>query len=424
METEQSARERIQQAFIEKMRSAPLSRNDMAIFLRIAETLDAHFTRYCSFYNRKKLMAQAEEIPPYYNTFLARLTDYERISVSELAKTAGVNRTTFYKYFPNVSALYDACCEDLTRQFLDVPVPAEKTPDAMRAYGDALWRLMEENNALLFTLSHRAQKRQLPYLIAHRLKEQLAADRTDEERVSFRVTENLAVFPELFSVRYSVMQFDRLLPDIYPDRNVPAYHPERSLIENIADLFAARYGGSFDFYYSLGGAALKLLAEKRFPAISVSELCKTAGYPRSTFYAYFSDHTDYVMKVCENAVLACYAAFLFFLENQEALTPGALAVFRGELVDYKIEGIRTIFRNGSITFIFAALFGYLTRTFLANETRWRGTPPGESFRSLLSYYIAYALRMFSMNYLGDMTDAELFAKAKELARIKEELRNA
>ena len=29
-----------------------------------------------------------------------------------------------------------------------------------------------------------------------------------------------------------------------------------------------------------------------------------------------------------------------------------------------------------------------------------------------------------MNYLGDMTDAELFAKAKELARIKEELRNA
>ena len=171
METEQSARERIQQAFIEKMRSAPLSRNDMAIFLRIAETLDAHFTRYCSFYNRKKLMAQAEEIPPYYNTFLARLTDYERISVSELAQTAGVNRTTFYKYFPNVSALYDACCEDLTRQFLDVPVPAEKTPDAMRAYGDALWRLMEENNALLFTLSHRAQKRQLPYLIAHRLKQ-------------------------------------------------------------------------------------------------------------------------------------------------------------------------------------------------------------------------------------------------------------
>ena len=422
METVNSARERIQQAFIEKMRDAPLSRNDMAIFLRIVETLDAHFTRYCSFYNRKRMMAQAEEIPAYYNTFLARLSDYERISVSELAKTAGVNRTTFYKYFPNVSVLYDACCEDLTRKFLAVPVPAEKTPAAMRAYGEELWRLMEENNGLLFTLSHRAQKRQLPYLIARRLKEQLAAGRTAEERVSFRVTENLEVFPELFSVRYSVMQFEALIPGVYPDRNMPAYRPERSLIENIADLFVVRYGGSFDFYYSLGGAALKLLAEKRFPDISVSELCRTAGYPRSTFYTYFTDHTDYVMKVCENAVLTCLAAFLFFLENQEALTPEALAVFRGEMVEYEIEGVRAIFRNGSITFIFATLFGYLTRTFLANETRRRGAPPGAAFRSLLSYYIAYALRMFSMNYLGDMTDAELFAKVKELARIKDELR--
>ena len=422
MGKEHSAQERIKAAFIEKLQNAPISQHDAAIFLRIVDTLDAHFSRYCSFYDRTLPKTGISGVPSYYNTFLSRLTDYERISVSELVKDAGINRTTFYKYFPGVAALYDACCEDLTEQFLAVPIPKEKTPEAMQAYGDALWRLMEDNNALLFTLSHRVQKRQLPYLIACRLKERLAASRTDNERVSFRVTENLSVFPELFSVRYSAMQFEALVPDIYPDREIPLYRPDRSLIENIADQFVARYGSAFDFYYALGGAALKLLAEQRFSDISVSTLCKTAGYPRSTFYAYFSDHTDYVMKVCENAVMTCLSAFLFFLEHQEKLTPSMLKVFRGEMVEYKMEGIRAIFRNGSITFIFSVLFAYLTRIFLADETRRRGAPPDERFRSLLSYYIAYALRMFSMNYLGDMTDAELFAKVKELARIKDELR--
>ena len=422
MGTEIPAKERIKQAFIDKLQTAPLSQHDAEMFFRIASTLDAHFSRYCSFYDCGLAELDFDSVPYYFSTFLSRLTDYERISVSELAREAGVNRTTFYKYFPSVAALYDACCEDLTSQFLAVPIPKEKTPETMCVYGNKLMRLLQENSGLLFTLSHRVQKRQLPYLIGHRLKAQLAATRTDEERVSFRVAENLEVFPEMFSVSFSLMQFDILLPGYYPDRDVPAYRPDRSLIENIADLFVVRYGGSFDFYYALGGAALKLLAENRFTDISVSLLCKTAGYPRSTFYIYFSDHADYVMKVCENAVMTCLSAFLYFLKHQEELTPASLAVFRGELVDYKIEGIRAIFKNGSITFIFAALFGYLMRTFMAEEVRWRGKEPDESFRSMLSYYVAYALRMFSMNYLGDMSDAELFAKSKELARLKEKLR--
>ena len=421
MDEKKTARERIMEVFVNELQDSPVTEEETAMMVRIAGVLDSHFERHCSFYDRPKLISMLPDIPDYYKSFLSRLTDYERLSVSALAKKAGVNRTTFYKIFPNVNALYDACCEELTSRFLAVPLPKEKTQETMTGYGSALWNVMAENNALLFTLSHRVQKRQLPYIIGYRLKNRMETSLTQKERSSFSVKENLELFPELFSVWFSLIQIELLAPGLYPDRDLPVYRPERSLIENIADRFVELYGGSFDFFYSLGGAALKLLAKKRFNEISVSELCGTAGYPRSTFYTYFTDRADYVMKVCENAVMVCLSAFLYFLEHQEALTPGALAVFRGELVDYKLEGIRAIFRNGSITYIFPVLFAYLMRIFIAAETKRRGCPPDDKMHSLISFYIGYAIRIFSMNYLGDMTDTELFLKTGELARIKKRI---
>jgi AcrR family transcriptional regulator len=76
-----------------------------------------------------------------------------------------------------------------------------------------------------------------------------------------------------------------------------------------------------------GIAALKLLSQKDFTAISVSELCKTAGYSRNTFYTHFQDAQDYEFKVLENLTLGCVTAFLYFLDHPEKLTPEALKTF-------------------------------------------------------------------------------------------------
>ena len=154
--------------------------------------------------------------------------------------------------------------------------------------------------------------------------------------------------------------------------------------------------------------------------MKVSEFCSAAGYPRSTFYAHFTDFTDYVMKVLENAVLTCVSAILYYLDHLQALTPEALATFRGEMVSFKIEGVRAIFLNGSITYLISVVFGYLIRIMIAEKEKTDGPCSGE-FRSLLSYYLAYAMRLFSMNYIGDMTDAALTVKCSELERIKKKL---
>ena len=212
----------------------------------------------------------------------------------------------------------------------------------------------------------------------------------------------------------------KLAPEIYPDQNLPAYDPTRSLIENIAACFADRYGGSEDFYYTLGGAALKILSQKRFYDVKVSEFCSAAGYPRSTFYAHFTDFTDYVMKVLENAALMCVSSFLYYLDHLQDLTPAALATFRGEMVAFKIEGVRTIFLNGSISYLVSGVFGYLMRMMVAEKEKTDG-PCSWEFQSLLSYYLAYAMRLFTMNYIGDITDAQLLAKRRELERIKKKL---
>ncbi len=421
MQQDLSARKRIMAEFVKMLEEPHPSVKGAALTPRIGVFLDAHFSRYCSFYDRKKLLRTVAAAPGYYMSFLSRPTDYERISVSRVTKAVGVNRTTFYKIFPNVTALYDACCDELADRFLSVPVPAEKTPEGMRDYVNTLWKIMDENETLMFTLSHRVNKRVLPYQIGRRLGERLRSSLTTAQLASFQVRENLAVAPELFSVWFSLIEIHKLAPELCPDRNLPDYDPKRSLIENIAACFSDRYGGGEEFYYTLGGAALKLLSEKRFYDVSISEFCRIAGYPRSTFYAHFTDFADYVMKVLENSVMVCLSAFLYYLDNPAALTPESLAVFRGEMVDFKIDGVRAIFQNGSIAYVFSVLFAYLMRIFIAEKEKADG-PCSEAFHALLSYYLAYAIRLFSMNYMGDMSDAELFAKRGELERIKKLLR--
>ena len=387
---------------------------------KLFRVLDDHFSVFCSFYSPEDRDWLRKNLERFILPFL-NVTDYTRISVSALTRRAGVNRTTFYKCFPNVDALYDACCEDIAKKFLDVPVPQDKTEAEMLPYGQQLWRIMEENRELLILLSHRVGRRGLPYTIGKRLQRQLEESLSAQDRSSFDAEKNLDIFPELFSVWLGAIQINQIAPRLFPDRKLPVYRTRRSLIDNIADFFAARYGGQVDFYYVLGIAALKLLSEKSYKKISVSELCETAGYPRSAFYARFTDMADYIMKICENSVLVCVSAFCYFLQHQEQLTRETLETFRGEMVPFKIEGVRAIFRNGSITYLFTMMFAYLMRIILAQI----GAPPDrlapERVNALVSYYVSSAMRLFSMYYIGDMTDAELQVRKTELGRIKREL---
>lgn len=421
MEQDLTARERIMKAFIAQLEKPYPSVKGAAMIPQLAKFIDGHFSRYCSFYDRRKLIKNLESGTQYYLSFLARPAEVEKISVSALTKAAGVNRTTFYKLFPNVSALYEACCDELTDRFLSVPVPGLKTPEEMRGYVRSLWEIMAENEAVLFALSHRVNKRALPYQIALKLKDRLASTLSAEEQASFKVRENLETMPELFSTWFTLMTIEKLAPEVYPDRNLPAYDPSRSLIENIAACFAARYGGSEDYYYALGGAALKLLAQKRFFDVRLSEFCDASGYPRSTFYAHFGSFTDYVLKVMENCALTGVSAFLYFLNHPQELDRRALEIFRGEMVKFEVEAIRAIFVNGSISYLLSGLFAYMMRILTAQKVREAGER-GEGFTMLLAYYITYAMRMFSMNYMGDMSDAELLSKKLELERIKKTLR--
>ena len=418
------AQERIKNAFLQELSSGEPTEEEAALYLRIGETLDAHLRQYCSFYEPEMLLKAMKKGHTLLGGSMGRgllhRRDYNCISVTRLAEAAGVNRATFYKYYPNVAALYEECCRDLSDRFLAIPAPEDKTPENMYEYGLRLWRVLAENLEQMFILSYRVGHMAMPYRIANLLHDKLADSLTTLERSRFTVQENLAVFREMFSSFFSTMTVDILLPEVYIDRNLPPYEPNRSLVENVAGVYTLRYGGALDVYYTFGIAALKLLSQKDFTVISVSELCKTAGYSRNTFYTHFQDARDYEFKVLENLTIGCVTAFLHFLDHPDELTPEALKTFRGEMVGYKVEGVRAIFMNGGISLIFSIVFSYLLRILLhrAGEDPFAKDGP---LRAKLSYYVAYAMRMFSMYYLGDMTDAELAAKSKQILRIKQRI---
>ena len=418
------AQERIKNAFLQELSSGEPTEEEAALYLRIGETLDAHLRQYCSFYEPEMLLKAMKKGHTLLGGSMGRgllhRRDYNCISVTRLAEAAGGNRATFYKFYPNVAALYEECCRDLSDRFLAIPAPEDKTPENMYEYGLRLWRVLAENLEQMFILSYRVGHMAMPYRIANLLHDKLADSLTTLERSRFTVQENLAVFREMFSSFFSTMTVDILLPEVYIDRNLPPYEPNRSLVENVAGVYTLRYGGALDVYYTFGIAALKLLSQKDFTVISVSELCKTAGYSRNTFYTHFQDARDYEFKVLENLTIGCVTAFLHFLDHPDELTPEALKTFRGEMVGYKVEGVRAIFMNGGISLIFSIVFSYLLRILLhrAGEDPFAKDGP---LRAKLSYYVAYAMRMFSMYYLGDMTDAELAAKSKQILRIKQRI---
>ena len=202
-----TATERLKKAFFHQMRDVQPKQDTLDLFAQIVLVLDAHFTKYCSFYDPLLLLQKQEQLPSFYSSFFGQTRDLNKISVSALTKEAGINRTTFYKLFPNVQALYDACCEDLTQEFLSIPIPKEKTAaDMLQNYGLVLWSTMKREQETMTLLSHRIPRRDLPYKIAMRLRAHLAASLRTEERVSFTVHENLAVFPDLFSTWLSQKQ--------------------------------------------------------------------------------------------------------------------------------------------------------------------------------------------------------------------------
>ena len=425
MEMQQaSAKERIKEAFLSALGNMRPTKQEIAFSLRIGQILNAHFKTYCSFYDPKLMLSLPKKANELFGKTLLGVSDYHKVSITALAKQAGVNRGTFYKLYPNIDALYEDCCKDELDRFLAIEIPAEKTPETMLAYADTLWRVMKERFSTLFLLSHHVNNRTLLYEVARVLHTQLSASLSTEERVSFSVKDNLQIVPELFSTWFGLIPIDALAPEVFPDQNLPAYDISLSFIENVARQFEHRYGGEAQTYYAFGLAALKLIStERSLFDISITEFCEAAGYVRATFYLHFKDAMDYCAKVMENMVLVCVSAFSHFLEHPEELTQQNLQLFRKEMRGFPLDGIRHIFINGGISYLMPATFAYLVRM-LKHRMLEKHIPINHRSSALLYYYIAYALRLFSMYYLNEMNDAELALKRKALERIKNRIQSA
>lgn len=54
-------------------------------------------------------------------------------------------------------------------------------------------------------------------------------------------------------------------------------------------------------------AMIRLLQKKSFDAITVTEICRTAGIQRSTFYAHYSDPYELLQDISDQAVKSFWA---------------------------------------------------------------------------------------------------------------------
>ena len=412
--TRNTAKARLKKAFLDELRQSRPASAPRLSAQRFGKALDAHFCTYCSFYDPKLSSSLARKSAAFFDSGFSASEEICRPSITAVTNRAGVNRATFSKPYDSLDALFAECRGELTNTFFAVEIPDEMTPQTMYAYAEALSALLKKHYSTLFALSLYKGTRTLSYEIGAALRARLEASMTAETRASFVAKENAALLPALFAARFALVPIETLFPKLYPDRNLPAYDFSRSLLENTAALLALRHGGEKATYLAYLLAFCQLTSEKRTVNIGVSALCALAGYGRSTFYLHFSDLADFRFKVLESAALVSVSALSRFLEFPEAITPQTLRIFRGELEEFSFAASR------GVGDLFAVVCVYLTRLLLARYGADEAAPDAQR-QAAVFYETVYAMRVFSLYCLGNLTDAELSAKSRMLARIKTQL---
>jgi AcrR family transcriptional regulator len=268
--------------------------------------------------------------------------EYDTITISEICKTAGYNRGTFYQNFRDKDDLLNEIIESKLGEMVVTlrkvhQLYSDDFPMAEKVESLGLLFEFIKENAFFFKVVLTDNKiigfRYKMFLayrdyVRNSLKNPLISSTTDLELNDFYlmyvtsgalgvfiywINEGLHKSPQYLAEQYLIIGFERphdLILGKEPFRNPPAKENQQEIDPRILRTKQA-----------LKDALLILMKQKEYSMIKVSDITNLADYNRSTFYSHYQDKDQLYLEIISDFVEGLKGSFRIKNEHQEQSSP-------------------------------------------------------------------------------------------------------
>lgn len=362
--------------------------------------------------------AEAKIKRVYYDYL--RVKPYNKITVSEIIKAAGVNRSSFYRHFTDVFSLYKRVCDELINVIL-MGMPSVETDSDMRAVAEAALAralqfldeirllagkngsrrfLYQLRNAYFDALKTNAVKNGL-WDDGHSYMTSFAADYLTFTLTYFTSEEQLSV-KNFSSVSYT-------------------YDFAADPIDNISEALRVLNGGSRDTHAAFLVSLIRRFSTGDSRARSVTELLSFSGFSRAEFYKLYSHKSNYFTKL-ENALFLIIVKGVIPLLEIDDPMQMTLVLDNWDRYYKEIERNAVIngMNDGYLLDLGIKSILHLYEAYKKSVEKRLGKKASEEYAEALRFFVCSASCCF-VYYIATMDREQYFQRMKKLFEIKKEL---
>lgn len=322
----------------------------------------------------EKSAAARDRIMCAYRELMKSLP-YNHIPVTRIISKAGVTRSTFYRNFADVYDLYEAVCRDCAEAVIKEAADAIGTDWSdvdIPSYIDLFEQVLERHYEELTLLSGKTGS--LRFITVLRECILKYSENSASEAIAGFFGDSSITGMLIDSIfLYGFLSVSKEKASKYSFRGILArLNTKKQLIENVGEDMQNLSADSGFFDYRLLKAAYKLWCNKKNVALSVDELTRQAGIPRTEFYLHYKNIVDFYSSF-EKAAACTISKFAFILCFSDKSEIGTRLLDNEEHFDEHINLVKNIPHTALFTFIFntalsgnEAFFDFLGRNLPAD----------------------------------------------------------
>lgn len=339
---------------------------------------------------------------------------YDKIKVSDIIKTADVNRSTFYRNYADVIALYNELCEETARDYISALPPFCREGDAFRYVVSMYERAsLPENVGLVRLLLGENGNGEFALLARRMFMDKIEADATGagiwDERMKSLVT---------FSADYMVIcAYYFLHAKEIEGTPLPqvdyVFDYSTDPIDAMAQIMRTVYGGSLDVHSSLFLSTVRMFGKGDARVKPITDLLSYSGFSRTVFYRIYDDKSDYFRKLENGLNLLVVKSILPVMEKEDVKEYKILLdLWDKYYLAVEKKALYIAFRDGYGFRLATNLVNKLFRAYSESLTRKTGRMPDEETERVLSFFACGVV--CSLVYYYANADRDAFFKRMEL----------
>ena len=291
---------------------------------------------------------------------------YRNIKVTAICRTAMVHRSTFYRLFEDVTALFNTVCFSYVRKVLtDDRRHRMASAEDMRDYMERCFTRIRDNAEDFKLLCGPNGNAGLPYLLGSAIKERQVAIAAKIGMKDPLIGGFIQLLPEYVAMYMFIRLFPEMVYAIDEDYQNFDYDLNETVTENTKRYLALHFKGNPEFHDMLFAATVVLQTKTGTYKSSVTDLLETAGISRTEFYLYYKNIDDFHRRFFRS-VFSIAEAFLYSLCVSPPLTEEETKKLDStDFKNYILRAAQMLFEQGDLTKYVACVIGNLNLRMVA-----------------------------------------------------------